>query len=323
MKSISAPVEIKFVRVPRGTPAIVALSMVVVLPGAAGAAVSGGHHHGNYCPAPESLVPGTSWTRHTLATGVSIAEGQARDQTGVVDMHVLTVNVMKKNLSFSPLMHHVANRSTLSSLSANQPKLVASTNTHFFDFDSGVPNSPVLNRSSAIVASRTHRRVVGLGTNGHVQYGDLWLTGSVTSGTSQPVTGLNVLSPTDGITVYSPAWGSRHVQLPWNATSRYIRSGKVVSRNGRFTVAPRKGRLLVATGRTASSWLAGLRKGHRITLKIATQTTAPLPFTLAFGAGLELVNQAGHVRTNLSCDEHNTQAARTAVGYRNAAGASR
>src|SRR5579862_2208541 len=64
---------------------------------------------GGSCPKAESLVPGTSFAKHTLAPGVTLSEGNKTDAHGIVKMHVLRITMGTPGVSFQPLMHAVAN----------------------------------------------------------------------------------------------------------------------------------------------------------------------------------------------------------------------
>jgi hypothetical protein len=280
------------------------------------------HNHGRYsatsCPAPESLVTGTTWQHHRLAPGVTLAEGKRSDRHGFVDMHVLDVDVTNKHVAVAPLAHRLAQRSELSVLAAGQHGLTAATNTGYFDFDAGAPLGPLVDRRQAWVTSSTKDEVVGLGSTGLVQAGKLALSGTVTVGrTATPLAGLNVLTPTAGLTAYTSRWGSERVELPRSAVSRYVAGGRVSSTPGRYDAAPSgSGYLLVARGTSATAWLSGLAQHARVTVttKVTSDTTAP--FTQAYGVGARLVHD-GTVGTTFTCRQRYPQPARTAIGFAN------
>ena len=278
--------------------------------------------HPNYqstqCPAPESLVSGTTWHRHKLAPGVVLTEGRRSDNRGYVDMHVLTVAVTNKHLSFAPLVRRLAQRTPLSKLAAGRPSLVAATNTGYFDFDAGTPLGPLVDRAHPWVSSATKATVVGFGSTGLVQAGQLGLSGLVTSGrSSQVLAGLNVLDPTSGLTAYTSRWGSERVTLPRDAVSRYVVGGVVSSSTGRYDAAPTGGGyLLVARGTTASSWLSSLRQHAAVTVTTKVTTTTKRPFSLAYAVGSRLVH-GGVAATDLTCRRRYPQPARTAIGFAN------
>src|SRR3954447_5320771 len=102
------------------------------------------------CPRPVSLVPKATWHRHTLSRGVVLSEGTAPDPRGFVSMHVLTVDLTQRGVSVRPLMRHLAQRSRLSDLAAGKPKLVAATNTSYYDFSTGAPLGPVVTNQSPL-----------------------------------------------------------------------------------------------------------------------------------------------------------------------------
>ena len=268
------------------------------------------------CPAPESLVTGTTWHRHRLAPGVTLSEGRRSDGQGYVDMHVLTVDVTNRHLSFAPLVRRLAQRSPLSQLAAGHPSLVAATNTGYFDFDAGAPLGPLVDRAHPWVSSATRATVVGFGTTGLVQAGQLGLTGTVTAGRgSQALAGLNVLSPTTGLTAYTSRWGSERVSLPRDAVSRYVTGGVVSSSTGRFDTAPSAaGYLLVARGTTATNWLSALHQRAAVTVTSKVTSSTKKPFSLAYAVGDRLVHNSV-AATGFTCRRRYPQPARTAIGF--------
>jgi len=121
------------------------------------------------------LVPHTTWKNHTLASGLVMSTGTASDSNGTVNMHVLRVDLTKPAISVHPLMHSVAERLPLSTLAANKPRLLAATNTGYFDFISGAPTQPLIVGGSSLVMSSAHQSVVGLASKGRFQAGQVWL----------------------------------------------------------------------------------------------------------------------------------------------------
>jgi hypothetical protein len=269
------------------------------------------------CPAPESLVSGTDWHRHRLAPGVVLSEGRHDDRNGFVDMHVLDVDVTNRHLSFAPLVRRLAQRTPLSQLAAGHPSLVAATNTGYFDFDAGTPLGPLVDRKHPWLTSATMTTVVGFGTTGLVQAGQIGLAGTVTVGrtASTPLVGLNVVDPATGVTAYTSRWGRTHVPLPRAAVSRYVSGGRVGPAAGAYDAAPTSsGYLLVARGTAATSWLSSLRPNAAVSVTRKVTTTTKRPFASAYGVGSRLVH-AGVAGTAFTCRRRYPQPARTAVGF--------
>lgn len=286
---------------------------------AAPASADHGHDSGTTtsCPAPESLVTGTTWHRHRLAPGVVLSEGHRSDHSGYVDLHVLDVDVTNKHLSFAPLVRRLAHRSPLSQLAAGHPSLLAATNTGYFDFDAGAPLGPLIDRKHPWLSSVTRAEVVGFGTTGLVQAGLIGLSGTVSVGrtSSHPLAGLNVLSPPTGVTAYSSRWGRTPVSLPRDAVSRYVVGGHVGSAAGRFASAPTSsGYLLVARGAAAASWLSSLHNDAAVTVTTKVTSTTKRPFTSAYAVGSRLVH-GGVAGTTFDCRRRYPQPARTAIGF--------
>lgn len=301
--------------------ALVAATAVATLASLVGALPASADHQNTQttnCPAPESLVSGTTWHHHRLAPGVFLAEGRRSDRAGFVDMHVLTVDVTNKHLSFAPLVRRLAQRTPLSQLAAGRPTLVAATNTGYFDFDAGAPLGPLVDRAHPWVSSATKATVVGFGTTGLLQAGQLGLSGTVTSGrASLRLAGLNVISPTTGLTAYTSRWGREHIELPRDAVSRYVTGGQVSSSTGRFDSAPTTaGYLLVARGTTATHWLSSLRQRATVTVTTTVTSNTRKPFSLAYAVGDRIVH-GGVAGTSFTCRRRYPQPARTAIGFAN------
>jgi hypothetical protein len=297
--------------------AAAAVAVVGILP-VSGSASTGRHHRS--CPAAESLVPGTTWATKTLAAGVTLATGTAKDSAGQVQMHVLRVDLTKPRTKLVPLVHSLAQRLALSTLAANKPKLVAATNTGYFDFQTGAPTDPFINKGAARVISSTHEAVVGRNQAGLLQAGNVWLAGTVNAGgNTAALTGINEAFPPNGLTVYNPHWGTSHVPGSWSSETRPVVGGVVGSSlPHRDATVPSKGYLLQARGTTAVNWLRNLAAGTKVTVTSAVKTDARSPFTQAYGVGVQLVATAGVAKTGFSCDSANTATpARTAVGYAN------
>jgi hypothetical protein len=268
------------------------------------------------CPTPESLVSGTTWHRHHLSPGVVLSEGRRSDNHGYVDMHVLDVDVTNKHVSFAPLVRRLAQRTPLSRLAAGHSSLVAATNTGYFDFEAGAPLGPLVDRAHPWESSKTKAAVVGFGTTGLLQAGQLGLSGTVTaSRSSQPLAGLNVLTPATGITAYTSRWGSERVALPRDAVARYVSRSLVTSGTGRFDTAPTAaGYLLVARGTTATTWLSSLRLRSAVTVTTTVTSDTKKPFSLAYAVGSQLVH-GGVAGSNFTCRRRYPQPARTAIGF--------
>lgn len=290
------------------------LATLATLPASPNAVAGDGYT--TNCPKPESLVSGTSWHRHRLSRAVVLREGQHKDRDGYVDMHVLYVDTTAKRLHFRPLVRKLAMRSKLTRLAAGHRRLVAATNSGFYDFRYGTPTGPLVTRGAPLLASANHQRVIGFTATKRAQAGMLWLTGQVSgAGVRLPLAGLNVLWPSTGITAYTARWGSTTLKMPSDAVGRYVKAGQVSSPLKRFTSAPTSGYLLVGRGTTAQNWLRDLRPGDAVKVTKGTATDAAKPFRVAYGVGAQLVRPGGIVRTDLTCRRNYPQPARTAIGF--------
>ena len=302
-------------------PAAAALGLLGVVPGLGVAQASSRHpaaHNDGGCPKAESLVPGTTWHKHTLATGLVMSSGSTTDSNGVVSMHVLRINLADQNISLQPLMHSLAERSPLSTLAANRPRLVAATNTGYFDFRTGDPTQPLIANKVPEVMSSAHQAVVGIGTNGLAESGTVWWAALLTAGKhTHAVLSKNELDPPSGLAVYNSKWGSSPVPAHWGDEIRGVVNGVLtsVSQSRWGTALPSNGYLLVGHGQSASNWLSGIPLGTKISLASSVVTSAPKPFVQAYGVGLEVVQKPGVIRTGFGCDSIGTkQPARTEIG---------
>jgi hypothetical protein len=306
-----------------GALAATALAASIAAVPAASTATAGGWSSGytTNCPPAESLVKGTTWHSHKLAPGVYLKEGQRHDSfqggTGTVDMHVLTMYVTTPHLTFKPIVRKLAMRTKLSTLASGNRKLVAATNSGFFDFRYGTPQGPVVSAGTPMLASRSKQMVVGFNRHHLVQAGHLSLTGTLTdNGVVHSLAGLNVLYPTTGLTVYTPKWGSTQIPLPRDAISRYVVNGQVSTEPRNYSYAPSHGYLVVARGSVATNWLHyTVHTGDHMTMTRTVTTDAPSRFTRAFAVGTEIVLPGGKARTGLKCRRSYPQPARTAIGF--------
>jgi hypothetical protein len=303
-----------------GTAAVVGLLSATPAGAVAHAAANpAGHGGGGGCPAAESLVPGTTWHKRTLAPGVVMSVGSKSDSNGVVAMHVLRVDLTAKNVSMTPLVHALAERSPLSSLAAGHPRLVAATNTGYFDFRLGAPTQPFIAAKVPLVISSAHQEVVGLDSAGLMESGKVWWAALLTAGShTHAVAAKNEVYPPNGITMYTSKWGSASIPAAWNGVAVSVVKGVITAkpqpRHG--LSVPSGGYLLVARGQSASKWLSARAVGAKISLASSVVTSAPKPFVQAYGVGVEVVQTAGVVRTGLSCDSLQTkQPARTEIGF--------
>lgn len=266
------------------------------------------------CPKPESLVAGTRWRRRVPSSGVLLMEGQRHDSRGIVGMHVLEVDVKNSHVAFAPLMHHVADRATLTSLSRHT-KLVASTNAGFFDLGSGAPLNPVVVGGQPVFGPSLTSAAVGFGPDGLLHSAALAATGTVTGDNDPlPLAGWNPAQPLEGVNAYSARWGNHPVPLPRDAISRLVTNGAVSSAPGRVRTAPAHGYLLVARGPVAVGWLRSLATGDKVSVRVTLTSSNRVPLSLAYAVGTHLV-AGGVAGTGFSCKRTEHHPARTAIGW--------
>jgi hypothetical protein len=301
----------------RAALALAILASLAASPASQSASADGGQYTTN-CPKPEPLVTGTDWHRHTLTRGVVLREGQRKDARGYVDLHVLSVDMTVKRLRFRPLVRRLAMRTKLSALAHGRPRLVAATNTGYFDFRYGTPSGPVVYHGAPLLASTKHQTLVGFNADHRVQAGDVWLTGKVTGPAGvQPLAGLNKLWPDEGLTAYTPKWGSERIPLPRDAIARYVAGGVVKTGWNTYSAAPTAGFLLVARGTAATTWLRNLKIGDKVTMSRTLGHSTRTRFTQGYAVGAQIVTAGGHARSDLKCRRSYPTPARTAIGFAN------
>lgn len=293
--------------------AVAALVTVAVVPASAVPLMTPGYT--KHCPRAESLVRGTRWHTHHIGPGVVLREGKHRDRTGFVRMHVLSVDVTNPHLQFRPLMRHIAHRQTLSSFNG-RGKLIAATNAGYFDWRTGAPLGPTVQRGRPLLTTRASTWVVGFARDGLMQAGHLSAGGAVVAQSGvQTLAGLNSPRPGVGVTAYTPRWGRAHIVLPSHTFSRYVsQRGVVRSAARRFSSVPRSGFLLVARGHRGVHWLRSVHLKTHVLLRRGIRTDVWQPFRLAYAVGGRIVAN-GRGLTHLSCPRRYPKPARTAIGF--------
>ena len=266
------------------------------------------------CMAPTNVISGAHWKRRNIAPGVMFAEGHHRDPRGVVRMHVLWIDITNPHVRFAPLMGHVADRRTLSSL-ARQRNLVAATNAGYFDLSSGAPLNPVVVGGRPVFGPSITSAAVGIGPDGLLHSAALAATGTVTGPDDVlPLAGWNPAQPAEGINAYSARWGAHSVPMPSDAVSRLVVGGAVASGTGRSRTAPAKGYLLVARGSVAAGWLRSLHYGDPVSVRVTLTSSSRTPLSLAYAVGTHLVVN-GVAEPQLTCKRTERLPARTAIGW--------
>ena len=266
------------------------------------------------CMKPTNVIVGAHWKRRNIAPGVMFAEGHHRDPRGVVRMHVLWIDITNPHVRFAPLMGHVADRRTLSSL-ARQRNLVAATNAGYFDLSSGAPLNPVVVAGRPVFGPSVTSAAVGIGPDGLLHSAAVAATGTVTGPDDVlPLAGWNPAQPLEGVNAYSARWGRHLVPLPSDAVSRLVVGGAVASGTGRSRTAPAKGYLMVARGAVAAGWLRSLHYGDPVSVRVTLTSSSRTPLSLAYAVGTHLVVN-GVALPQLSCKRTERLPARTAIGW--------
>jgi hypothetical protein len=218
-------------------------------------------------------------------------------------------------VSLEPLHRSLDVDHTLTSL-ASQPGLAAATNGMYFDYPSGPPVVPYIRSGRGRVFETAHQPVAGIGRDGRLEAGDVWLVGSVTDRFGRrKLVALNEVNPPHGLTLYTGSWGARPVPFGPHARSLVVHAGVAGARASTIRRVGPGRQLLVANGAAATQWIETIHARQAISIATKVGTTASAPFVEAFGTGTKLVAQAGHARTDLYCRSSALFVPRTSIGW--------
>ncbi|HVV74763.1 MAG TPA: phosphodiester glycosidase family protein [Mycobacteriales bacterium] len=274
--------------------------------------------NGNYefCPpARTTAASNLHWSHRRLSPGVSLSAATMRGDRGKVEVRVLRVDLSRRGVSVAPLHGALTSGHVLTSLASHR-RLVGATNGMYFNLSTGSPKVPFISHRRPVVLSDRPQRVAGIGVDRRAQDGDVWLAGTVRSGDAfGRLASVNEPYVPSGLSVYTAAWGRRHIPLPSGAHTRLVRGNRVASSTGRRRVVPRNGRLLVARGWPAVHWLRSLHRHDRVTTRLRVLTDAPVRFQQAYGVGTQTVSRPDQISTGLYCSHHEYYAARTGIAW--------
>ena len=179
-----------------------------------------------------------------------------------------------------------------------------------------LPDLPQMTAGKVTKARSVQDPVIAVGRAGESVPTRLWLTGmaSASGRGSRTVTGLNWQSVTEGVTLYTTAWGAQ--ARPFGAVDVVVVSGKVAAvRTGTSRGrAPTSGQTILTANGSAGTWLTGLRVGTAVSVSYAAHTDARFPVWEAVGRGARFLN-AG-VRNGGTCGARDELLRpRTAIGW--------
>ncbi|KQU68629.1 hypothetical protein ASD62_01080 [Phycicoccus sp. Root563] len=207
--------------------------------------------------------------------------------------------------------------STPSAYLKGAPGAVVMVNGGVFDPTRGaLPDLPQMVGGQVTKARSVKDAVIAVSKSGASVPTKLWLTGSASAGSkgARTVTGLNWQAVTEGVTVYTTAWGSQ--SRPYGSVDVVVVGGKVVAlRTGtsRGKVPASGQTILTGTGATAT-WLSSLRVGNAVSVSYAAHTDASIAVWEAVGRGARYLN-AG-VKNGGTCGARDELLRpRTAIGW--------
>jgi hypothetical protein len=271
-----------------------------------------------FCPPAKHLVGSTTkWHRHQLAPGVKLETAHVGHGRNRLTVNVVRAQLGRRTVQVRPLHHALTTRRPLSHL-ARRHHLVAATNGMYFNYAFGAPTVPFISTTGAMVLSRHHAMVAGIGTNGRAQDGHAWFTGRVTSSKGgHRLRAINEVAPPRGLSLYTAAWGSTKVPLPLHARTRLVRNGRFGPIGTQRRVRGGHGALLLATTAASVSWLHSVRRHGPASLSYRAKTDAHHRFSQAYGVGTQVVAAGHHIRTGLYCRRSEILAARTDFAWSN------
>jgi hypothetical protein len=272
------------------------------------------------CRATPSLLARTPTTTRlagglsarTWDTGPSPSNPQA--STRIVVVRVPASSALHPRVRAASALTRASTPSTY--LKAAQSAVVMVNGGVFDPTRGALPDLPQMTAGKLTKARSVKDAVIAVDRFGTSVPTKLWLTGSAAAGSkgSRTVTGLNWQAVTEGVTVYTTAWGSQ--SRPYGAVDVVVVGGKVAAlRTGTSRGrAPASGQtILTGTGSTGT-WLSGLRVGNAVSVFYAAHTDAKLAAWEAVGRGARYLN-AG-VKNGGTCTARDELLRpRTAIGW--------
>lgn len=303
---------------------LIAGTVVIAVPAVAlGAPGSRSAVHRSY---RQTLAAYTPRFETPVAPGVDLSGYSSAAAGYTANSNILTVDLTHPGVSTGVLSSKVTTVEPVSGW-AQQSGAVAAINGDYYDiYGTSAPDGAVIRGGVLQKGTRAGQSMTGLGSDGALRTGAVYLDGTVTWGGS-PTRAIDVYNsdlsgassmPKNGLAVLDGAWGVSPLSFPHapKKTSVVIVGGnhKVIAAYpklpARVTV-PSHGLVLVGTGTYAG--IARLKKGIRVTDTIAATTDAPSPFQWGLGAGLELMSNGSVVHNYPDDTDHHDS--RTALGW--------
>lgn len=269
------------------------------------------------CAAPAKLTPALT---KTLPGGVSL-----RTWTAVGNSHYLGRTPVKVAAVTAHLGPHLALRAAATGVTAphtvhrfaSEPGVIAAVNGDFFSFTDSfsnvVPYSAVVKDGAVWKATASTAKVVGVGTDGKMHAGQLYVTGKVTAGkASFPLSAINA-NKYPGLTVFTSHWGP--AALNRNSVQVQVRAGKVVSTKTVRAGVPAGVTIFSAPrGSSAAAYLAKVKIGTRMSWTNAQTTGHEYSYQQAIGRGSAVLRNSKVVANCAGWDGRSSRP-RTAIGW--------
>jgi hypothetical protein len=220
-----------------------------------------------------SLAPGITYTRQLVFT-----------PHGPEVVHVMTVPKPGGLYALRPVLSNgtVVNRETVTSMQKrlSSSATVGGVNADPYTWNDGTPDGMFMDSGQLTTAPQPHRSTVGVTSDGRLLVDRVAML-ATWQGSSQrrPMTGLNQAAGPEGVSLFTPAWGS--VTPPANDTIEVVLSsfpavtpltdltGTVVAaKPAGGTAIPPGGAVLVGRGASAGRLATEAQVGQQITVRL-------------------------------------------------------
>jgi exopolysaccharide biosynthesis protein/predicted phosphodiesterase len=250
-------------------------------------------------PKYQLTVPGESLESdrvdRPVAPGIVLTSFDVFGRTGWMRAHVLSADLGDASVTVDLVADKVSHARPLA-LATDAQHAVAAVNGDYFDItETFAAEGPEVQDGRLRKGTNVPTTVAAVGADRVARLADLMIAGTVTvAGTQRPLAALNSATlPADGITVFTPLWGTADRTLIQGAgpyTELVVSGGRVTAVNGQITATPVPDDGMIVLGRgAAATQLAATRTGDTAVVAFAPQSDAPSALRMALGSGAVLV----------------------------------